>query len=308
MNAPFDIVGIGVAVLDVVMVLDSLPEEEAVVRAQQRSVGLGGGVAVATATISRLGGKAAFVDTLGLDPMSETILATLQQNNVNTESIIQSEGQTASVATIWVDSSSGSRTIVFSPGESSSGVEATLLWNERIEQLVANSKILHLNGRHLEASSEAIRVAKKHSVRVSFDGGAYRYRDEVLPIARQSEILIVAKHFAQSHWNASNPTSPCPEPRELVEFLASDFAQCEIAGVTCGQHGSWLAISDTGEVWHQPSFSANPLRDTTGCGDTYHGAFLYALADGRSPRQCGELASKIASLNAKHLGALSFFK
>ena len=83
MTNRIDILGIGVSVFDIVVAVDRLPDEEQVVRAGGRSVGLGGAVAVATATAGALGGKVAFADSLGLDPMSELILATLRRADVD---------------------------------------------------------------------------------------------------------------------------------------------------------------------------------------------------------------------------------
>jgi sulfofructose kinase len=42
--------------------------------------------------------------------------------------------------------------------------------------------------------------------------------------------------------------------------------------------------------------------DTTGCGDSYHGAFLFGLLRGMKLEQLASLASAVAALNSPHLG------
>jgi len=42
--------------------------------------------------------------------------------------------------------------------------------------------------------------------------------------------------------------------------------------------------------------------DTTGCGDTNHGAFLFGLASGWPLRECARLASRVAAENCRFLG------
>ena len=42
--------------------------------------------------------------------------------------------------------------------------------------------------------------------------------------------------------------------------------------------------------------------DTTGCGDSYHGAFLFGLLRGMKLEQLASLASAVAALNSQHLG------
>ncbi|MFG0262634.1 MAG: carbohydrate kinase family protein [Novipirellula sp. JB048] len=298
MQKQFDVLGIGVAVLDAVMVVDGFPAEETVVRAQQRAVGLGGGVAVAVATAAALGGRVAFADLLGLDPMSESILATLRGAGVEVSGVQQRPEQTASLATIWVDAASASRTIVFAPAN-----ECTLTWSDELAEAVANAKILHLNGRHLPACRRAIEVAKQHGTLVSFDGGAHRYRSEVLPLVRASDILIVAEHFAREHFKTQTQSAEPISPAELVAFLYAEFAP-RCVGVTCGAEGSWIAEHGA-EPRHQPATSHLEVRDTTGCGDTYHGAFLFAWTQGLPAHRCAQVASLVAAHNATRLGAFA---
>ncbi len=42
--------------------------------------------------------------------------------------------------------------------------------------------------------------------------------------------------------------------------------------------------------------------DTTGCGDGYHGAFLFGLLKGLNWKQTAALASAVAALNSQALG------
>ncbi len=299
MNKTFDITGIGVSVLDTALVVDRLPDSEDVIRASHRSMGLGGGVSVALATAGLLGGRVALADSLGDDVASESIIAELQRANVDLSTLQRTSEETASVASILVEAESGNRTIVYSPGTA-----PDITWNDAIARQVASSKILHLNGRHLNACRHAIEVAKTKGVKVSFDGGAHRYRDEVLPLVEASDVLIVAEHFAKAHSIACDAHLASDSPEELITFLQRCFPS-EIVAVTCGERGSWIGTRRE-SIWHQSAITANPVRDTTGCGDTYHGAFLMALAKGLPVKRCGEIASIVAASNAEHLGALAF--
>jgi sugar/nucleoside kinase (ribokinase family) len=42
--------------------------------------------------------------------------------------------------------------------------------------------------------------------------------------------------------------------------------------------------------------------DTTGCGDSYHGAFLFGLLKGLDLEQTAALASAVAALSSQALG------
>ncbi|TWU07868.1 carbohydrate kinase family protein [Stieleria varia] len=299
---PVDLIGIGVSVMDITMVVDEVPVGEAVVRASERKASLGGGVAVAMATAAKLGGKAAMVDLLGTDTISQSIIDQMQAAGVDTSLIQRNPDTQASLASVLVRKDNGERTIVFSPG-----TDGQPQYTPQIEQLISTAQILHLNGRHLDVACAAIQTARQHNVLVSYDGGAHRYRSEIIPLLRETDILIVSKHFAESHVVQSQAVTRNPvvhSPALLASRLMSEFA-CHIVGVTDGQRGSWFVTRD-GDQWRQAAVPTRYQRDTTGCGDTFHGAFLFALASGRSLKQCSELAALIASRNAEALGAFAF--
>lgn len=293
------IVGIGVSVWDCVSRIESYPERGAVIRASDRSEGIGGGITVAIAAAARLGTATALIDALGDDDASDSIVAALEKVNVNLKCVQRYHNLSASRASIWADEATSERTIVFSPGTACD----QLNWDGKIESTIAGAGILHLNGRHPTVCKQAISLAKRHGVRVSFDGGAHRYRDEVRPFLESAEIVIVAKQFAESHFRFKHPDQAVPNASGLATFLMNDL-DCEIVGVTEGAGGSHF-VESGGEVFHQTAVQVDQVVDSTGCGDTFHGAFLHAFAKGRSCKQSAAFAARVAAINAQAMGALS---
>ena len=281
------------------MVVDSLPREEQVVQAIRQTSGLGGGVTVAMATAACLGEDTSLLDCLGTDIVSDSIIQNLDAAGVDVGLIARRSETSASVASVWVNAENGSRTIVFSPGQ-----HTDLPWNDSYVGPIQSAKILHLNGRHLAASTVAVDIARQAGTKISYDGGAHRYRTEVLPLVAKSDILVVAEHFAQSHCRARNVAKSAHiSPDQLCQRLLGDF-EASVVGVTCGDRGSWFA-TDQGDAFHQPVVPAESIVDTTGCGDTFHGALLAGLVRGFPLTQCARLAAKVASHQAQHLGAFS---
>jgi len=74
--------------------------------------------------------------------------------------------------------------------------------------------------------------------------------------------------------------------------------------ITDGANGSWVFAND-GTQFQQPAYLLPNVVDTTGCGDSYHGAFLFGLIKGMTLRECARLASAVAALNAQQLGGRS---
>ncbi|MDU7647780.1 MAG: PfkB family carbohydrate kinase, partial [Klebsiella michiganensis] len=68
-----------------------------------------------------------------------------------------------------------------------------------------------------------------------------------------------------------------------------------------GENGSWLLTRD-GAVEHIAPFRVDAV-DTTGCGDSYCGGFIAALARGLSVKAACEVASAVAALVATGMGS-----
>ena len=286
-----DVLGIGASTQDRLYLVDSFPIGDSVQVPQDHCQMGGGPTSTAICTIAALGGKTALIDRLGLYPNAASLLQDFEQYQVDTRHITLVEDETTGHSSILVRSSDGARAITHVPG-----TVAELQEGEVSLDLVDQATILHMNGRHLGAARQMISRAKTVQTLVSFDGGAGRFREELIPIYEQADILIVAHSFGQAATQQS-------EPLAILSSFAKHGAQ--VLAVTDGKRGSWILDSQTGESFHQPAIPPRCTVDTTGCGDTYHGGFLYALATGQSLKEAAQLAAKVASLTCEGLGGRS---
>jgi sugar/nucleoside kinase (ribokinase family) len=156
---------------------------------------------------------------------------------------------------------------------------------------IQSAKILHITGRYWGACLRAIELAGRSGIQVSFDGGADRFKPEMKTLVPLTDICIVARDFAEKY---TGETEPSRSARLLLEEGP------EIVVVTDSGNGSWVCTKES--CFHQPAFLFPKIVDTTGCGDSYHGAFLAALTKGFSVEKSAVLASAVAGMNAQHLG------
>jgi sugar/nucleoside kinase (ribokinase family) len=138
-------------------------------------------------------------------------------------------------------------------------------------------------------------LAKDSNVKISFDGGANRFRPELRTLVPLTNICIVAKDFAEKYTGQTDLS-------KSAESLLREGP--EIAIVTDGINGSWVCAKDGLSV-HQPAFLFPKTIDTTGCGDSYHGAFLAGLLKGFTIEKAAIVASAVAAINSQHLGGRS---
>jgi sugar/nucleoside kinase (ribokinase family) len=115
---------------------------------------------------------------------------------------------------------------------------------------------------------------------------------ELVPM---TDICIVARDFAEKYTGVLE----LPKAAELIEKSGP-----RLVVITDGIHGSYIH-SREGQTFHQPAYIFPEVIDTTGCGDSYHGAFLFGLLRGYELEKTASLASATAALNSQRLGGRS---
>ena len=258
-----DIVGIGASTLDRFIVVDHYPTGREVQQVVSSTTDGGGPVATALAVAGKYGVRTAMIDSIGDDMVGRHILADFEKYNVNTNAIQVERGAKSGVATILVKQSTGERAVFF---ERSTATEPDFL--EVHKQLIEDAYILHINGRHRQLMRSAIAVAKEAGTIISLDGGAQRYDEDMKAITEDSHIVIVARDYAEKYTGATNLEDAC---RIIHDRGAL------IAGVTDGANGSHFVWPD-GTAYRCEPFPQKSIVDTTGAGDSFHGAFLANLA------------------------------
>ena len=282
-----DIIGLGASTVDVLSLVEHLPAEDENMRALEISVQGGGPVATAIVTAARLGARTAMLDVIGDDWRGALIRSEFEHAGVDTSHLKLAKGSTSPTSCILVKQDSGARSIVWAPGNA-----AELSPDDLPRSVIRSARFLHINGRHWQACMEAVRLARASGVQVSFDGGAGRYRAELDQLVPLTDVCIVAREFAEKYTRQTD-----------VEKAAQLLLQSgpRLVVITAGTQGSWIYARD-GQAFQQPAYRMRSVVDTTGCGDSYHGAFLFGLVRGLSLAQASSLASAVAAINSQQLG------
>ncbi len=290
------ILGIGVCTLDILTKVKTLPSDESVEEADSAIFMGGGPVPTALAAATHLGSSTTMIDILGDDLKSKLIIEELINHGIQCENITIESDASASLASVLVRSSDGARAIRFVRSSTNA------INPQSLDDITINKhKIIHCNGRHLDACLKAADIIElnKGETLLSFDGGAGRYREELLPLMKRIDIAIVAQDFALKATNEINLT------QSTWVKLNQLFPKAHIIGITDGQRGSWIQYEDQ-EIFHQPAFLAPSIEDTTGCGDVYHGTFLHSIESGISVKEGARMASAVGAMNATVLGGRGF--
>ena len=262
-NELIDIVGIGASTLDRFIVVDHFPTGREVQEAISSTTDGGGPVATALATAGKYGSRTVMIDRIGDDMVGRYILEDFHKYNVNTEGIQIDADAKSGTATILVKQKTGERAVFF---ERSTASNPEFL--DKYQGLIENASIVHINGRHRHLMRTAIDIARQSGTIISLDGGAQRYDDDMRPITESSHVVIVARDYAEKYTGATNLEEAC--------CIIHDHGAL-IAGVTDGANGSYFVWPD-GTAFRCQPFPQASVVDTTGAGDSFHGAFLSKLA------------------------------
>lgn len=282
------IVGIGMAALDVVLHVNEMPAWNQ--RAQLKDVALlgGGPVGSALAAASRLGANVGYLGVAGSDYAGEIKMRSLQEYGVDVSRVSQRDEPETQVVLVHVDAETGER--MFSTPERWGS--SLLAVDELDKDYITSADFLHLDGCHYEAAMQATQWMHEAGKKVMLDGHTTNrpVSDQMRSLVEQVDIVISGSGFArhltgiENIWEAG---------AAILDMGPSVFVQTE------GEQGSYSITTD--ERFHTPRFKVDVV-DTTGAGDVFHGAYMVGLLQAWPLQQITQFATAVSALKCTKLG------
>jgi sulfofructose kinase len=283
-DSAIDVLGLGAVTVDFVATVPAWPDRGVKTMLDRLTICDGGLVGTALVAVSRLGGKAAFAGKLGRSEMAKRAVDALRQESVNTSFVIETKDAEPIVALILIDRAGGQRNIFWTR----QNVQYPMPGEFPDRDWLKKTRVLLIDFESGQAGIEAARIARRHRIPVVID--VERDEPHVAEAMRVSSHIIVSEEFAGGY-------TGCRHVTEMLAALQSDPEQVVI--VTRGEKGC-VGLSSAGD-FALPAFQVDVV-DTTGCGDTFHGAFALALARGQAVVPAARFASGAAALCATQLG------
>lgn len=290
MCAPaFDIVGLGMATLDVLVRLNEMPTWEAGARIEDFALDGGGPVGTACAAAARLGARVGFVGVAGNDLVGELKLRSLREHGVDTSRVVIRSRPETQVVVVYVNERTGER--VFSGLREFA--RDPLSVDELDRDYVTSARWVHLDGSHPQAALVAAQWAKECARDVSLDCAETRASSVgpgVIDLLQLVDVLICGHGFGRALTKYEDPWAA---GEAALTFGPSIVVQ------THGARGSYTVTRH--ERFHTPAFSVQVV-DTTGAGDVFHGAYLVGLLRGWPLEVVAQFASAVAAMKCTRLG------
>ena len=280
-----EIIGIGAAVYDTLMVVDSYPAEDTKLQGLETKVQGGGPCATALVAARKLGVSASYMGTIGKDPFGDFLVSDLAHWDVDTSHVRRTGDGVSFHSVVLLNRTNGTRTCVWNKGT----VEPPEEGDVDLDAL-AHAKVLHLDGHMMRAALFAAEHARACGVKVSYDAdGMYPDVEKLLPYV---DYLIPSERFALRFTGADTP-------EQAAQKLYETYRP-EVVVVTQGAEGGIL-LDEKG----LRRYACYPVAvvDSNGCGDTFHGAFAAGKIRGMDNDAACRYASAAAAIKCTRLGA-----
>ena len=286
MTAPrFDVVGIGENSVDLVYRLPGAPAPNTKFRASAHTVSCGGQVATSLAACATLGLRTTYVGAFGDDANGQRARDALAAARVDLSHAAVRRAPNRH-AVILVDERNGDRTVVWHRDpQLAMGVD------DIPNAVVRHARLLHVDDLDENASIAAARIAGGSGVLVTSD--IDRVTDHTAALIARSTVPIFSAHVPSALTGERDPE------RALRKLRKSHPGWlC----VTLGTDGAMLLDGD--RLHHVPAFAVEAV-DTTGAGDVFRAAFIYALLQSQGPAETLRFASAAAAISCTRAGAMT---
>jgi sulfofructose kinase len=280
----FDAAGFGVTTLDYICTTDRLANYQRNSTIKDVKFLGGGVVSTALAALNRLGGNSSLITLLGDDWIAKEVIKGLEEEKIDCSGVGFEKGLLSTFSFIQVSNKYGKRAIAYFPGSG-----GKLKFGEKAKEIIKKSKILLLDGLLIDENVEAAKFAHKNGVKVMLDCNVLISGTPQL--LSHIDYLITSESFLYDY-------SKTRDIKNAIKKLKNDYNP-EVLVTTLGAKGSVTLVKD--EIKQIKVFDVK-VKDTTGCGDVYHGAFLFGLLRKWSIEDIMIFATAVSSVKCMHSG------
>ncbi|HHA2228318.1 ribokinase [Enterobacter ludwigii] len=291
MKTAGNLVVLGSINADHILNLESFPTPGETVTGNQYQVAFGGKGANQAVAAGRSGAKIAFIACTGDDDTGERVRKQLASDNIDIAPVSVVEGESTGVALIFVNAE----------GENVIGIHAganAALSTERVNaqrEIIANAEALLMQ---LESPVESVLAAaeiahQNHTTVVLNPAPARVLSDELLAL-----VDIITPNETEAEKLTGVRVENDDDAARAAKVLHDKGIGTVI--ITLGSRGVWASVN--GEGRRVPGFKVKAI-DTIAAGDTFNGALVTALLEGKRMDDAIRFAHAAAAIAVTRKGA-----
>lgn len=276
---------------DHILNVEQFPTPGETVIGKQYKVAFGGKGANQAVAAGRSGANIAFIACVGGDDIGARILQQLAADRIDTRPVEAIADSTTGVALIFVNGE-GENVIGINAG-ANAAVTPDYLGRHRQTIIDAEALLMQLESP-LETVIAAANLAKQHHTQVILNPAPARD----LPDALLAMIDIITPNETEAQRLTGVAVNSDEDAARAAQALHGKGIATVI--ITLGRRGVWL--SEGGKGRRVPGFSVQAV-DTIAAGDTFNGALVTALLEGRPMGDAVQFAHAAAAIAVTRPGA-----
>lgn len=283
----WDVIGVGANSVDYVYRLPAYPRPDsptAKMRIESHLVSCGGQTATTLSACAAMGLRAKYVGAFGGDDNGRRMRDELTRRRVDLSGAVTRDAPNR-FAVILLDQAIGERIVLWDRDARLS------LDDSELTTALSGMRLIHVDDEDQQAAIRAAAIGREAGVPVTSD--IERLTDRTEELIAGVTVPIFAEYVLQELTGESDFERALRRVRRTHDGLLC---------VTLGSRGAMLLDGDT--LHHEPGRPVEAV-DTTGAGDVFRGAFIYALLRGDPPRDILRFANAAAAVSCTRVGAIA---
>ena len=286
-SVAWDVVGVGANSVDSFNLLPQYPQPSgaaAKMRIRRSALFCGGQTATALSTCASFGLRAKYIGATGADANGQRVRDELARRGVDLGDAITRDAPNQ-FAVILVAEHSGERIVLWDRND-----RLRLRREELPAAAISAARIVHVDDVDGQAALWAAEIARQAGVPVTSD---------IESATDLTEQLIGAVTYAVFAEQTPLDLTGATDIEQALMRLRRRHPQ--LLCVTLGARGALALAGD--RLHYQPGFEVE-VADTTGAGDVFRGAFIYAVRPGFGVDDTLRFANAAAAVSCSRLGAI----
>jgi sulfofructose kinase len=282
-----ELLAIGGVTCDMLAVITEMPSWEATTYIEDYQMQQGGMAATAIVAASKLGATTEYVGGIANDPQGDFVRSNFRKYRVNNERIRVFENELTPFTIVLIDKATGRRTFLHKKGVQ----ERPELFSGDMD--LTGIRFILFDGFYFDTALRIAKQARERGIVSVTDISPRNRNPKLLQYMELIDYPIVSEIFIKSYFQT-----------EAVLEAGKKFYHKNNKAllITCGSEGVYIITTEGSE--HIPAFKIKPV-DTTGAGDVFHGAFLFALWKGYGLHEAVLFSSAVSALKCTKIGGQS---
>ena len=272
---------VGLAVLDVIQLVDAPPGPDEKIVALDQAVAAGGPAANAAVAFAALGGRALLAAPVGAGPLAELIRADLTAHGV--ELIDCAAAPTArgaaaagpSVSSCTISAATGERSVVSTNARARPDPAPLNALSDAVAAGAPAPDVVLIDGHNPPLARAGLDLAERVGALRLMDAGSWK--DDAADLPGRCDVVAPSARF-----HPPGPAGALREPADVAAWLRGRGA-----GAVVLTRGSAPVLWWCGERSGSAAPPVVEAVDTLGAGDVFHGALALALARALPGRRFG---------------------